>query len=236
MADLTNETNSELETAEEKAVPFYNLSLEKQLNVVKAYVVFYEKNKKAAEYKEIAPIAGVHPTQVSGCRKFWRSVKMLEPKDKGDVPTNVAIEYAKKIEWGQKEEAWKSLAYHLRDVWFVKHIVMIYRLHELLTEEELINILGSGADIPQRDAKTLASLKILIALLEKSFILLKDEKTEKFKLNPEFLKREPIEIQEEKDMVSFVIGKDRFAVSIDEFKSFVKEHGKKLSTKEYRIE
>ena len=74
---MPSDKKEEKTLKEERILPFYNLSLDKQIDVVKAYAAYYDKNKKAAHYKDIASVAGIHHTQASGCRKFWRSIEIL---------------------------------------------------------------------------------------------------------------------------------------------------------------
>ena len=62
------------EFGEERVLPFHNLSFEKQIDVLKAYVAHYKKYKKSAHYRDVARIAGIHNAQVKGCRMFWRSL------------------------------------------------------------------------------------------------------------------------------------------------------------------
>ena len=130
---------------EERILPFYNLSLEKQIDVVRAYVAFYDKNKKAAHYKDIASVAGVHSTQVSGCRKFWRSLGILEEKNGVDIPTKFALEFVRNLEWSKEDQAWKLFRNHIINIWFVNHVAMALRLQKTMSEDELMNSLGSAA-------------------------------------------------------------------------------------------
>jgi len=235
--DMAVEKRRKEKAEEEKILPFYNLSLEKQINVMKAYVAFYDKNKKAAHYKDIASVAGVHHTQASGCRKFWRSLGILEEKDGVDIPTKVALEFVRKLEWDKEDEAWKLFRNHIMNTWFVTYVVMTMRLQKTMSEDELINSLGSAAGIHRKGPHIVESLHILLELLMQSRIINEDEETKKFMLNTELIeKAEPLELPEkEENLISIVIGDERYVVAPQELKDFVKEHGKKVSSKEYVI-
>jgi hypothetical protein len=222
---------------EEKILPFYNLSLEKQIKVIKAYVAFYDKNKKAAHYKDVSSVAGVHHTQASGCRKFWKSLEILEEKDGADIPTEIALEFVRKLEWGEEDDAWKFFRNHIMKTWFVTHVIMAMRLQETMSEDELMNSLGSAAGIHRKGPHIVESLSILLELLIQSRIIDKDEETKKFMLNIELTKKTaPLELAEkEENLISIVIGNERYVVSPQELMDWVKEHGKKVSSKEYMI-
>jgi predicted transcriptional regulator len=222
---------------EERILPFYNLSFEKQIDVVKAYVAFYDKKKKPAHYKDVASIAGVHHTQASGCRKFWRSLGILEEKDGVDIPTKVALEFVRKLEWSKENEAWKLFRNHIVNTWFVSHVTMALKLQKTMSDDELMNSLGSAAGVHRKDPHIIDSLRILLELLIRSGIVKEDEETKKFMLHPELTKEaEPLIIPEkEENLIPIIIGDERYVVSPQELKDFVKEHGKKVASKEYVI-
>jgi len=222
---------------EETILPFYNLSFERQIDVVKAYVAFYDKNKKAAHYKDVASVAGVHHTQASGCRKFWRSLGILEETDGVDIPTKVTLEFVRKLEWGKEDEAWKLFRNHVMNTWFVNHVTMVLRLQKMMSTDELMSSLGSVAGVHRKDPHIVDSLRILLELLIRSRTIKKDEETKKFMLDTELTKKaEPLELSEkEENLIPIIIGNERYVVSPQELKDFVKKHGKKVASKEYVI-
>jgi hypothetical protein len=78
------------------------------------------------------------------------------------------------------------------------------------------------------------SFRLLIDLLVHSRTIEKDEKTGKFTLVAKGA--EPLELPEEKeDLLVVVIRNERYAVPVKELEGFVKESGRKLTSKEYRI-
>ena len=234
---MSSEKKHKKKVKEERILPFYNLNFLKQIDVLKAYVAFYEKSKKAAHYKDVASISGVHNTQVSGCRRFWRSLSFLEEKDGIDIPTEKTLEFIRKLEWGQIDDAWRFFRDHIRDMWFFNQITMALKLQKMMDYDEVINSLGSAAGIPRKSKHIIESLRILIDLLIHSRTIQKDEESGKFKLNSEILKGiEPFELPEKKeDLIVIVIDKERYVVPVQKLENFIKEHGKKTTLKEYRI-
>lgn len=232
---MSNSKKQKKIVKEERLLPFYNLTFDKQIDVVKAYVAFYDKNKKAAHYKDIASIAGAHHTQVSGCRKFWRSLDILEEKDGRDIPTNFSLEFVRKLEWGKEDQAWKLFRNHIINTWFVNHVVMALRLQKTMAKDELINSLGSAAGVHRKGPHIVASLRILLELLVRSKVIKENEKTKKFMLYPKLTKEvEPLELlEEEENLIPITIGDEHYVVSPQELKEFVKKRGKKVASKEY---
>lgn len=229
--------NEKKHKKKEKILPFYNLNFLRQIDVLKAYVAFYEKKKKAAHYKDISSIAKVHNTQVSGSRKFWRSLNFLEEKDGSDIPTEITLDFVRKMEWGKEEDAWKLFRNHIKDAWFSNHVEMALRLQKMMSHDELINSLGSAAGVHRKGKHIVESLSVLIKLITSSRITEKDEKTGKYRLHPEMVKGiEPLEFPEQKeDLIIVIIDNERYAVPLKELEKVVKESGKKITSKEYRI-
>lgn len=230
--------SEEVEKAQiEKEIPSHKVSMEKQVDILKGFATIYEK-KKRATYKDVAPIVNVHPNDVSACLKFWKSVGLLEEQNGGYKASAVTLEFARKIEWGTEDEAWSMIGRHLRNAWFTEHLVMVFRIKKSLTEEELLNSLGSASGATKKDKNVVTSLKILQKLLEHSKIILKD-KAGDYVLNPELVqtyKRETIEVPEDRDLIKLRIGKEVYVVSIKELQEFVKKQGRKLAEKEIKIE
>jgi len=226
-------------SGEEKILPFYNLSLDKQINLLKAYVAFHDKNNRGAHYKEVASIAGVHQTQASGCRKFWRYLRYLAERNGTDVPTQLAMNFVRKLEWASKEEAWKFLRGTILETWFVSHVTMTLKLQKTLSYDELTNSLGSAAELPGKQPHAISSLRILMELLVQSRVIEEDKETRKFMLHPELVKGtevEPLELsREEQNLILVTIDNERYVVSPKELMGFIRTHGKKVTSREYTI-
>jgi hypothetical protein len=233
------------EVGEERVLPFYNLVFEKQIDVLKAYVAHYEKFKKPAHYRDVARIGGTDNTLVSGCRRFWRSLGFLEEKDGKDIPTEVTMEFVRRLEVGRKDDAWRIFRDHIKGTWFFSHIVMALRLQKMMNNDDLMNSLSSVVRVRRKEKHPtftqrediIESLRVLIDLLLHSRTIEKDEETGKFTLHPEMIKgAELLELPEKKeDLIVVIIRNERYAVPIKELEESVKKYGRKLTSKEYRI-
>jgi len=233
------------EVGEERVVPFHNLSFEKQIDVLKAYVAHYRKYNKPVHYRDVARIGGTDNALVSGCRRFWRSLGFLEEKDGKDIPTEVTMEFVRRLEVGRKDDAWRIFRDHIKGTWFFSHIVMALRLQNMMNNDDLINSLGSVVRVRRKEKHPtftqrediIESSRVLIDLLVHSRTIEKDEKTGKFTLHPEVVKgAEPLELPEEKeDLIVVIIRNERYAVPVKELEGFVRKFGRKLTSKEYRI-
>jgi hypothetical protein len=197
------------EVGEERVLPFHSLSFEKQIDVLKAYVAHYKKYGKHAHYRDVARISGTRTTQVRGCRRFWRSLGFLEEKAGKDIPTEVTMEFVRRLEAGMINSLASPASVHRKEQ------------HPSFTESQNI----------------IESLHVLTDLLVHSRTIEKDEKTGKFTLHPEVVKgAEPLELPEEKeDLIVVIIRNERYAVSVKELEEFVKKYGRKLASKEYVI-
>jgi len=224
------------ETQAAKELPFEKVGIEKQIEMLKAFAALREK-KERSTYKDVGPTIDLHPTLVSSCIRFWKSIGLLEVQDGGYRASNALLEFAKKSEWGAEDEAWSIMRGHLKESWFVEHLAVAFRIKKSLTEDELVNSLGSASGVTKRDAKIMKSLRILVELLVLSRIVMKDQ-TGSYTFNPELSgeKAKSIEVPENGDSVKVRIGSEVYVVSREQLKEFVRTHGRKLAAKDIRLE
>ena len=212
-----------------RELPFRAVSAENQVEILKAFCAYYEKNKSSGSYKDIAPLVSLHPTKVSGCMKFWSSLGVLRKEGSKYLPEDKTVKFARKSEWGDEAGAWATLLDLLNDSWFVKHAVMVCRLKGKVNVEELMNSLGSASGATKKDKATTASLRILVRLLELMGAITKlDENL--YEVNPKLTasKIEKIEVPEDKDFIQILLGDELFAIDVNELRGFVLERGKRL--------
>ncbi|MEM3447789.1 MAG: hypothetical protein QXL25_06955 [Candidatus Bathyarchaeia archaeon] len=220
---------------EQQFLPFNQLSLEKQLNILKAYVTYYINERKSAGYKEIAPLVGVSPTMVSGSLKFWVSLGLLIRSDRKYIPSEKLIRFCNKLSWGTQDEAWAVLRDALRDAWFVKRAEMLFTIRSTSSEDELLNSLGSAASILKTpDMKP--SLKYLLELLEKAQFIKREEDGAYSWAIPRKPVQEIVEVADDKfELVTFLVGTEKYVVPLQDVKKFVLQTGRKVAPKEHKL-
>jgi predicted transcriptional regulator len=232
---LPKSDEKQLDEEKNQVLPFDQVGLDKQLDILKSCVAFYSKESKPAGYKEIAPLAKISPPMVSGCLRFWASIDLLQGSGGKYVPTESLIEFCNKLSWGAESEAWAILRNVLSKTWFVKHVEMGFSVAPSMSEEELLRLLGSTAGLP-RDKVTLASLRRILELLERGQIIKKTDSgyslDQKSTVIP---KPSVIDVASEKNLITFVVGGETYAVESEELKSFIKAKGRPLAKAEHEI-
>lgn len=223
---------------EEKALPFHKVKMEKQLDILKAFAVLRGKGKTGASYKDIAPLVGIDETNVSACLKFWCSIGLLEKENRGYKASDITVKFFRKLGWGDEEDAWSLMLGHLAKTWFSESVVSAFKVRALLSEDDLVNVLGSVSGAVERNSATIKSLKAIVKLLELSKVIIKDE-GRKFKSNPELIKdirSREVKLPEDKDVIKVTIGEEPFILEIEALKEFVRKHGKRLVKEEIELE
>jgi len=229
----------EKSTKEEKVLPSHAIKIEKQLDILKAFVVLSERGKKTTSYKEVAPLAGIKSkTNVSGCLKFWYSIGFLEKENKKYKASDITVEFFRKLESGNENDAWSLIRAHLAKTWFGESIISAFKIRSLLSENDLVNVLGSASGVVKRDNMTIRSLKAIVKLLELSKVIIKDEK-ESYRLNQELtkgVKRREVKLPEDKDVIIITIGEESFVLEVKDLKEFVRNRGKRLAKEKIELE
>lgn len=220
----------------EKELPFYNISIEKQIDILKAFAVLREEGKVNVTYKEVAQLTGLHPNSVSGCIKFWKSIGLLDEDNGGHKASDITLTFSKKLDW-EEDEAWSIIRTHLAETWFGKLVTLAFKMNSSLSENELIKRIGSASDKMKKSKNVVRSIKLIMELLELSKTLIK-KSDGNYVLNPEISgtsEKISIEIPENKDLQKVLIGKEAYVIDIRELVQFIKERGKKLAKKEIKL-
>lgn len=214
-----------------KELPGTRLSVEKQIAMLKAFVIFCDKNNKGATYKDIAPIIEASPTNVSDSLKFWKSLNILESDGNACKPSKQLDDAIRKIEWGDEENGWEIFRQALKESWFLSHLMMAFRLKPSMTESDLIDSLGSAFGAPNR-LETIKPLKYLLQILEISKTVLETDGNltlnSNIKLSGE---TETLFVNDEKDLLQVKIGNELYAIDVSLLKNFVIKTGKRLDDK-----
>ena len=223
----------------EKVLPFHVVKIEKQLYILKAFAELREKGKVGVTYKDVAPLAGIRSkTNVSACLKFWCSIGLLEKENRGYRASDVTVEFFRKLTWGDKDGAWSLMRRHLARTWFGESVLSAFKVRASISEDDLINVLGSASQAVKRDNTTVKSLRAIVKLLELSKIIVQDEEGN-FKLNQELIKgvrSREVKLPEDKDVIKVTIGEESFIVEVEALKEFVRKHGKRLAKEEIELE
>ncbi len=205
--------------------------MDKQIEILKSIVVFSERNGSPASYKEIAPLAHLDPTVVSGTLGFWKDIGILESESGKYRPSKALADIVRQLTWGNKDDAWQLFRETTKDAWFMSHVSMSFQLKKQMTLEELINSLGAASGVPDRNASTAASLRNLVALMEIAEVVVRDVQGI-YQVNPEMLapKQSVIRVNLEKSLVRIRIGNELYAVDAAKLKDFVKSVGKTIDS------
>jgi len=225
-----------MDREEKPILPFHGISIDRQLDILKAFCVYYDKYGKPASYKDIAPLVGLHPTKVSACLKFWKSVGLLDKKGGDYAPTEKAVEFARRREWKDDAGAWAVFRSAVGHSWFMEHAATFFRMKENATEENLVVSLGSVSGIAQGDKATIGSLKSVVRLLELCGMITKSNENS-YRANREAIEglETKVEIPDDKHLVQVIIGEEMFAVDAKELQAFVKEKGHRVDKRVQRI-
>ena len=219
----------------QKSLPTFRCGIDKQIEIVRAVVVFFEKNKTAASYREIAPLADVDPTVVSGTLGFWKDIGILHGEGGKYQPSKALMEIVRLLVWENKDDAWRLFRQSVKDSWFTTHLIMAFQIKKQMSLEELTNSLGNATGISDRDKNTAASVRNLIAFVELSGILTKDP-TGSFSLNPDLnsSSQQAITVEDQRPIVLVRIANEVYAVDAEDMKDFVRKIGK-LSQREQQL-
>jgi hypothetical protein len=141
------------------------LSLDKHLELLKAYSVLSKEGKEPVSYKEVGKMT-VSQFRVSGNNKFFESIGFLSRVEKspGDyLPTNDAIDIYKDLVWKKDEQAKKKVSVLVARSWFWQTTRDLLAIKGKITEEELIQHLGR--EVGAEPTIHLSSLKVLVSYL-----------------------------------------------------------------------
>lgn len=154
---LTEETEGESAKAERRSKkmksthPLPNSSPEILSKILKAYVIASKQGAEAVKYTDVAAVAGMHPTAVSGNNAFLSGAGLILPERYGFYkPSPEATEFAKQAPWD--EETAKG---RVRDVidktWFGETVQQQFQLQSPLNKSQLIRAFGIKASADQSD-------------------------------------------------------------------------------------
>lgn len=219
-----------------KVLPSGRLSLEKQIAILKSYVAFYDDEKRPATNKEIAAISTTDDTNISSFKPFWVSIGFLRDEGGKSAPTDIVIDFCKKLTWakqGEEDSAWSVFRQAVSNEWFVKHLTRSFKVKTKQTKDEVLVSLGQASEIAKRDKKAEQGLVRLLELMVKGGFLKEGENlTYEFR---ELQTQTVVKLEEERDLVTFTHLGEKYVLDRDKLVDFVLQNGKKLSTVEHSI-
>lgn len=170
-------------------LPHKSSNIEQHLKIIKAYAIATNDGDKPAMYKDFKDFGlGFHHTYVSANNKFLEDLGLIEStKTHGKyIPSKLALEYLKLIDWNQEENALTILKKLVMDSWFWKSTKQILLMQEDGVEENVI-LNKLGVDSEANREKHMGSLRLLLHYLEYVELITKDENTNKIKMSLELI-------------------------------------------------
>ena len=154
-------------------LPNKELSIDRQIEVLKAYVSVSNAGKTPVGYKDIAKL-GYNAKRVSSCNSFFVDVGFIKKveKERGKfLPSNELIEFKNKSTWNL-DEAKEYLKPLVESSWFGELAKKILDIKGSVSQVDLIKSFGSesGAEKDQE-----LNLKRLIEYLEYFNVIKKDD-------------------------------------------------------------
>lgn len=126
------------------------VSFEKQLDIIKAYVVASKEGREPTDYNQVAGFANVAPATVSACNRFFVHVGVIRQAEESNkyLATEQAIEFHRAINWNKEEEAKGILRGLISKTWSWNSAKGYLEVHGSASRKDLIEKLGydAGAD------------------------------------------------------------------------------------------
>jgi len=165
---MENEKTGDVEKKKKRRIgpkyplPNSGISLDSQIDILKAYVVASEKGKISVNYQDVSIIANINAPDISKCNKFFYDVGFIEKSNNKYLPAGFVIEFYNVSKF-DPENAKNLLNGPIKNSWFGKLTEKLLEYKEKISEDELISKLGIEAEADEKD---IISLKRLIEYME----------------------------------------------------------------------
>jgi hypothetical protein len=219
----------------DRPLPIGKLSVETQILVLRSYVAFYEQEKRAASYKDIAAVSAINETNVSSCKGFWESIGLLIQEDGKSRPSIAAIEFSKRYS-SNTDEAWAVFRSAIKDSWFIRQLAMSMQLKPVQTEDEIVDQLAQATGVAKSDKKAEDSLKKLVELMKTCGSLQKKEGQNALTFSSDSPAIPPLRVSDADETITVILANERYSIDSSLMKAFVKEHGKRTSDTDYKLD
>ena len=220
-------SKEDLRSIEKKILPNDMINLENQVDILRAIVVFWGKNKRAVSYREIAPLVGLIPPNVSRCLKFWKNTGLIKETSRGSYePSDDLVSF----NFDTSHDI--NLPSIIGETWFGSVVLMTLSLKENMNEKEIKETIAVEYSVYNKDKPSDRALSYAMELLLRSGVIERTNgvfRARQIHSNTKSQKSShSIQIDEDKDFVQIVIGSERFAVDRKELVAFVKQKGRSL--------
>ena len=148
-------------------LPNQDVSVERQLTVLRALVTATGDGQASASEKEVAikgTAAGMTLADVQKSFAFLSSLALIEGTRQAMTPADDVVKWAKKHEW-KPEEAKTILAPFFLKAWFGQAVADAFKLRKKITLDDLIKTLGQTAEAQPADLAR-PKLRLLVGFLE----------------------------------------------------------------------
>ncbi len=126
--------------------------------ILQAYVIASKQGVEAIKYTDVAAVAGVHPTVVSGNNSFLAESGFIVSARYGYYkPSPETIEFAKQAPWDE-EGAKKFVRAQIDRAWFGETVRQQFQMFDTLTKEQQIRAFGLKSVADESDKNKLGFL------------------------------------------------------------------------------
>ena len=125
-----------------KRLPTYRIKFSKQLDIIRTYGVKSQNGARAANYKDVSEVVGIHANTISLLVGFLVENGFLERNGDATMPTKPVLEFAQAYSWSP-DIAPKKLAPIIRRAWFGE-LLLEKLAYRSMAEEEAVAELGGA--------------------------------------------------------------------------------------------
>lgn len=164
-------------------LPSNDLSFEKHLDILKAYVVSSKEGKEPVSYNNFKTLVDVNPLKISNNNKFFENIGLIKNIDRSKgtyIPQEATLRLYNALKWDKKEEISKILKETLTDSWFWNSAKQLVELKGFVSKKELKDKIGY--DVSADPKKHNNALSILIDYLLYAELLKEEDGKISFKI------------------------------------------------------
>jgi len=134
--------------------------------ILKAYVIASKQGAEAVKYSDVAAVAGLAPTTVSGNNSFLAESGFIVSERYGHYkPSAETIEFAKHAPWDEVG-AMRFIRKQIDGTWFGQTVRQQFEMFPTLTKSQQIRALGIKSSPPEADAGKVDFLFDFLAYFE----------------------------------------------------------------------